>query len=78
MYDDGNHNDGAAGDGNYGTSFVVSSGKMEYYVYAENNLAGIFSPARAEHEFISSSQISLKFLPAQFESMNSWPAMFLR
>jgi hypothetical protein len=51
MYDDGNHNDGAAGDGNYGTSFTVSSGKMEYYVYAENNVAGIFSPARAEHEF---------------------------
>ena len=51
MYDDGNHNDGAAGDGNYGTSFVVNSGKMEYYVYVENNVAGIFSPARAEHEF---------------------------
>jgi hypothetical protein len=51
MYDDGNHNDGSAGDGVYGASFVVTSPEMQYYVYAENANAGMFSPERAEHEF---------------------------
>ncbi len=51
MYDDGAHQDGAANDGVYGVSITVTSGKLEYYVYAENANAGIFSPARAEYEF---------------------------
>jgi len=51
MYDDGAHQDGAANDGLYGVSIPITSGKMEYYVYAENANAGIFSPARAEYEF---------------------------
>jgi hypothetical protein len=51
MYDDGMHNDGAAGDNVYGCNFTMSSNQMEYYVYAENANAGIFSPERAEHEF---------------------------
>lgn len=51
MYDDGNHNDGAAGDGKYGASVVVQSTKMQYYIYAENANTGMFSPERAEHEF---------------------------
>ncbi len=53
MYDDGAHNDGAAGDNVYGVSISMLSGQAQYYVYAENNDAGIFSPARAEHEFYS-------------------------
>jgi hypothetical protein len=51
MYDDGLHNDGAAGDNVYGASILVSNIFMQYYLYAENNNAGIFSPVRAEHEF---------------------------
>ena len=51
MFDDGLHQDGAANDGLYGVSFQVTSGMMEYYVYADNANAGIFSPARAEHEY---------------------------
>lgn len=51
MYDDGQHQDGAASDGIYGASFVAATPTSEYYVYAENNNAGVFSPARAEHEF---------------------------
>lgn len=42
MYDDGLHQDGAANDGLYGVSFQVTSGMMEYYVYADNANAGIF------------------------------------
>lgn len=51
MFDDGMHNDGAAGDHLYGVDVVLNGITMEYYIYAENASAGIFSPARAEHEF---------------------------
>lgn len=53
MYDDGLHHDGAAGDNNYGGYFIASSALMQYYVYAQNATAGMFSPERAEHEFYS-------------------------
>jgi hypothetical protein len=53
MYDDGAHNDGAAGDNVYGAGFLMKSLKAQYYLYAENTNAGIFSPERAEHEFYS-------------------------
>ena len=51
MYDDGNHNDGAAGDGVYGALISVGSTDVQYYIYAENNDAVKFSPERAEYEF---------------------------
>jgi hypothetical protein len=51
MYDDGAHNDGAAGDHIYGVTVPVDGLTFEYYIYAENANAGLFSPARAEHEF---------------------------
>lgn len=53
MLDDGLHQDGAAGDGVYGASFIPQTGLFQYYVYSENANAGIFSPVRAEHEFYS-------------------------
>ena len=53
MLDDGMNNDGVAGDGVYGASFNVEALDVQFYVYAENNDAGIFSPVRAEHEFHS-------------------------
>lgn len=51
MYDDGLHNDGAASDNIYGTTFTLTAAQVQYYVYAENNNAGKFSPERAEYEF---------------------------
>ncbi len=51
MYDDGAHNDGAAGDGTYGVDLTMSDVYLQYYIYAENNDIGKFSPVRAEHEF---------------------------
>lgn len=51
MFDDGLHNDGAAGDGLFGVDVSVDARDMQYYIYAENNDAGMFSPERAEHEF---------------------------
>lgn len=51
MFDDGAHNDGAAGDNVYGASIPVNNVAIQYYIYAENTNVGSFSPARAEHEF---------------------------
>lgn len=51
MFDDGAHNDGGANDGIYGVSIPINSLRIQYYVYAENSTAGMFSPERAEHEF---------------------------
>jgi hypothetical protein len=51
MYDDGLHNDGIAGDNKFGVTFTLTSSQAQYYVYAENNNAGMFSPERAEYEF---------------------------
>ena len=51
MFDDGNHGDGNAGDGIFGATINVDARDIQYYIYAENNDAGIFSPERAEKEF---------------------------
>ncbi|AUC80993.1 CotH kinase family protein [Lacinutrix sp. Bg11-31] len=51
MYDDGNHNDSGSGDDIYGVDVIVDTDYMQYYIYAENNNIGAFSPARAEYEF---------------------------
>jgi len=51
MYDDGLHGDGSAGDGVYGATINVDARDIQYYFYAENSDAGIFSPERAEKEY---------------------------
>jgi hypothetical protein len=53
MFDDGNHGDGAPGDHTYGASVTANGPIFEYYIYADNANAGLFSPQRAEHEFHS-------------------------
>lgn len=51
LYDDGKHHDGLAGDSIYGSFIVAETRKTQFYVYAENNNAGLFSPRRAEYEY---------------------------
>lgn len=53
MFDDGAHDDGLAGDQVYGAFVQIDGVVFEYYIYAENGNAGMFSPQRAEHEFHS-------------------------
>jgi len=53
MFDDGAHGDGMAGDHVYGYQVSADGPVFEYYIYADNNVAGLFSPQRAEHEFHS-------------------------
>jgi hypothetical protein len=50
MHDDGQHADGKAKDGVYGASFPDNSLSAQYYIYAENDSAGVFLPERAERE----------------------------
>ncbi|MBT3621887.1 MAG: T9SS type A sorting domain-containing protein [Flavobacteriales bacterium] len=53
MFDDGNHNDGLANDGVYGAKISNSANVVDYYLYADNDSAGVFSPVRAAYEFYS-------------------------
>jgi hypothetical protein len=59
MFDDGAHGDGVANDGVFGAAFLMSNVKAQYFIYAENDSAGIFSPQRAEHEFYTLSATNL-------------------
>lgn len=51
MFDDGAHGDYLAGDSIYGAKLVMTGAVLQYYLFAENTNAGMFSPERAEHEF---------------------------
>lgn len=65
MYDDGLHNDGAANDSIYAADFIMSSAQVQYYIYAENATAGMFSPERAEHEFYTLIGNAVASVPGQ-------------
>ena len=51
MFDDGAHSDGTAGDNVYGAQILDIANVVQYYIYAENDSAGRFSPERAAYEF---------------------------
>jgi hypothetical protein len=53
MADDGNHEDGSAGDGIYGAEIVPAGPAIQFYIWAENDSAGVFSPERAEFRYDS-------------------------
>jgi spore coat protein CotH len=53
MTDDGNNNDGAPNDDIYGIRISLSGNEFQYFIYAENDKAGQFSPSRAAYEFYS-------------------------
>ncbi|MBK9636880.1 MAG: CotH kinase family protein [Bacteroidetes bacterium] len=65
MFDDGLHGDSAAADGIYGIYIPINNSSLQYYFYAENNNAGIFSPARAEHEFYTLHANYASLFPSQ-------------
>ena len=55
MFDDGNHNDGIAGDNIYGAKLNNCSNSIDYYFYADNDSSGVFSPTRAAYEFYNTN-----------------------
>ncbi|UKN03382.1 CotH kinase family protein [Paracrocinitomix mangrovi] len=87
MFDDGLHSDGAAGDGIWGTSITLGASDIQYYIYAENNDAGMFSPVRAEHEFytltLSSGVVINEIMPSnnitasdEFGEFDDWVELY--
>ena len=50
LFDDGTHGDVIAGDAVYATTFTTTSADVQFYLYAENAVAGAFSPERAAHD----------------------------
>lgn len=67
MFDDGAHNDGAANDNVYGVAIPITSVFTQYYIYAENNNIGKFSPERAEHEFYTINASYPKILAGELK-----------
>jgi spore coat protein CotH len=51
MLDNGNNNDGVIGDFIYGAKIPNIGNNTQYFIYAENDSAGQFSPERAAYEF---------------------------
>ena len=51
MLDDGNNNDELIGDLIYGAKIPNIGNQTQYYIYAENDSSGQFSPQRAAYEF---------------------------
>ena len=51
MLDDGTQNDGIAGDSIFGIQLTGIGNNVQYYIYAENDSAGTFSPKRAAYEY---------------------------
>lgn len=59
MIDDGTLNDGVAGDGVFGAKIPNIANVVQYYIYAENDSSGRFSPERAAYEYYTiESQIA--------------------
>ena len=53
MFDDGAHHDGNANDGVFGGVILNACNNIQYYIYAENDSSGRFSPERAAYEYHS-------------------------
>jgi len=63
MLDNGFFNDGNSGDGVFGALIPNVSNVVQYYIYAENDSSGRFSPERAAYEYYTiESKISPKDL----------------
>jgi len=80
MFDDGNNGDGIAGDGVFGATINIDARDVQYYIYAENTNAGIFSPERAEHEFhqlaVVSSLVINEIMAANFSEVSDQDGEF--
>jgi hypothetical protein len=74
MFDDGLHGDLNAGDNIFGLEIAASAVFIEYYIYAENATAAVFSPERAEHEFYT-IQTQLTLPPAGSVVINEFLAL---
>lgn len=75
MKDDGQNGDGAAGDGLFGARITAATNQVQFHIYAENTVAGAFSPERAAYEFHSfTTRITAGALVInEFRALNDGP-----
>jgi len=74
MFDDGAHQDGAAGDGVFGAAITIQGSLADYYIFAENANAARFSPERAEYEFYALEAGETANIPAGAVAINEFLA----
>lgn len=74
MFDDGAHQDGAAGDGIFGASMTIQGSLADYYIFAENANAARFSPERAEYEFYALEAAGTANIPVGAVAINEFLA----
>ena len=74
MFDDGQHNDGIAGDNIYGATvpFFDGGDEIKYYIRAQNDDAMMLDPQRAEYEF---HEYTVDGMVGIFENKNNLPAL---
>ncbi|MCI1265862.1 MAG: CotH kinase family protein [Saprospiraceae bacterium] len=69
MYDDGLHGDGLANDHIYGLSIKSDPVNSQFYIYAENDNAGSFSPARAAFKYYTINELNTTHTVKQTHSI---------
>lgn len=65
LFDDGLHDDGAAGDGVYANQLQLTTSVTWYYIHANNALATALYPERAQHVLLSVTASSPPVMPGQ-------------
>ena len=69
MYDDGLHGDGLAYDHIYGLTIKCDPVNSQFYIYAENDNAGSFSPARAAFKYYTINELNTTHTVKQTHSI---------
>jgi len=69
MFDDGLHGDGLANDHIYGLTIKCDPVNSQFYIYAENDNAGSFSPSRAAFKYYTINELNTTHTVKQTHSI---------
>ena len=69
MFDDGLHGDGLANDHIYGLTIKCDPINSQFYIYAENDNAGSFSPSRAAFKYYTINELNTTHTVKQTHSI---------
>jgi len=69
MFDDGLHGDGLANDHIYGLTIKCDPVNSQFYIYAENDNAGSFSPSRAAFKYYTINELNTTHTAKQTHSI---------
>jgi len=71
LFDDGQHDDGIAGDDVFANHLTTYGNMLHYYIVADNSNASAFSPARAAYEYYT---LEITYLPEENIAINEFMA----